>query len=160
MQLPRHILVATDFSEASQGALESAAAFSTPKGARITLVHVFDPTPMVPPAAIPAPRRMEQKIEHELGEKVQAELEAIRTRELADVAEVEVLPLKHPNPAHAICDQAGRTGVDLVIVGTHGRTGLPHLFIGSVAERVVRHAPCPVLAVRHKDAHGGQGRSE
>jgi hypothetical protein len=51
-------------------------------------------------------------------------------------------------PAEAIIDYAGATGTSLIVMGTHGRTGLAHLLIGSVAEQVVRTAPCPVLTVR------------
>lgn len=150
MQLPKKILVATDFSDASKGALDAAASFAGASGGQVTLVHVFDPTPMVPPAAIPAPRRMEESIEHEMSDKIRAELEKVRKDKLADVQDVKVLAIKQPNPAAAICEQAEEDGSDLIVLGTHGRTGLTHLFIGSVAERVVRHAPCPVLAVRQK----------
>jgi len=150
MQLPKKILVATDFSDASQGAVDAAATFAAPGRSQVTLVHVFDPTPMVPPAAIPAPRRMEASIEHEMSDKIRAELEKIRGERLGEVEDVKVVAIKQPNPAAAICEQAEEEGSDLIIVGTHGRTGLTHLFIGSVAERVVRHAPCPVLAVRQK----------
>jgi nucleotide-binding universal stress UspA family protein len=51
-------------------------------------------------------------------------------------------------PAEAIIDYAGATGTSLIVMGTHGRTGLAHLLMGSVAEQVVRTAPCPVLTVR------------
>jgi nucleotide-binding universal stress UspA family protein len=52
------------------------------------------------------------------------------------------------NPVHVITDTAKNDGYDLIVLGTHGRTGLSRALIGSVAERVVRHAPCPVLTVR------------
>jgi nucleotide-binding universal stress UspA family protein len=151
MQLPKHILVATDFSATSREAVEAAAAFAQASKGKVTLVHVFDPAPMVPPAAIPAPRRMEAQIEKEMASKIHAELEAVRAGPLSDVPDVSIAVLKHPNPAHALCERAAEDGADLVIVGTHGRTGLSHLLIGSVAERVVRYAPCPVLAVRPTD---------
>jgi universal stress protein A len=56
------------------------------------------------------------------------------------------------SPAHAIVDAAKLGNYDLIVLGTHGRTGLSHMLIGSVAERVVRHAPCPVLSVRARSA--------
>ena len=51
-----------------------------------------------------------------------------------------------------ILEQAGTSAADLIVMGTHGRTGITHLLIGSVAERVIRHAPCPVFVVREKKA--------
>jgi nucleotide-binding universal stress UspA family protein len=53
------------------------------------------------------------------------------------------------DPADVICRTAERLGSDVIVVGSHGRTGLGRLFLGSVSEHVVRHAPCPVLVVRH-----------
>lgn len=147
MSLPTHILVATDFSEASQPALRAAAAQAAASGSKISLAHVFDPTPMVPPAAIPAPRRMEDSIAKELSQKVEEELTRIRQAVFPEVGDVQVVPLRHANAAFALCEYAENNGVDLIVLGTHGRTGLKHLLIGSVAERVVRHAHCPVLTV-------------
>jgi universal stress protein A len=56
-------------------------------------------------------------------------------------------------PATAICETAEKIGADLIVMGTHGRTGIAHVFLGSVAERTIRHAPCPVLTVRGSE-HG------
>jgi nucleotide-binding universal stress UspA family protein len=61
---------------------------------------------------------------------------------------IETLVVWGGNPPSEICVFAARQGVDLIVMGTHGRTGLAHMLIGSVAERVVRHAPCSVLTVR------------
>jgi universal stress protein A len=147
MTLPTHILVATDFSEASASALTVAAAQAKAAGSKLSLIHVYDPSPMVPPAAIPAPRKMEESIANEMGERVQAELERVRKEHLGDVPDVSIVAQRHANAAYAVCDYAESHGVDLIVLGTHGRTGLSHLLIGSVAERVVRHARCPVLTV-------------
>jgi len=57
-------------------------------------------------------------------------------------------------PGQGICDAARREHADLIVVGSHGRTGLAHVFLGSVAERVVRYAPCPVLVVRSPKSVG------
>lgn len=147
MTLPTHILVATDFSEASSTALSAAAAQAKAAGSKLTLIHVYDPTPMVPPAAIPTPRKMEDSIAHEMAERVQSELERVRREHLSEVDDVELVALRHANAAYAICEHADNHGVELIVLGTHGRTGLSHLLIGSVAERVVRHAHVPVLTV-------------
>jgi nucleotide-binding universal stress UspA family protein len=58
--------------------------------------------------------------------------------------------------ANTVCHVAGELGVDVIVVGSHGRTGLERLFLGSVSEHVVRHAPCPVLVVRTERSHGGR----
>ena len=58
--------------------------------------------------------------------------------------------LRDESPAHAITSYAEKIGADLIIIATHGRTGLKHLLIGSVAERVVRHSAVPVLTLRSK----------
>jgi nucleotide-binding universal stress UspA family protein len=62
-------------------------------------------------------------------------------------------------PAHAIVEHAKEGGFDLIVMGTHGRTGLSHVVMGSVAERVVRKAPCPVLTVHAGDAAGEKSAS-
>jgi len=59
-------------------------------------------------------------------------------------------------PSHTIVEIAKSGGYDLIVIGTHGRTGLQHALIGSVAERVVRHASCPVLSVRPREAAGSK----
>jgi nucleotide-binding universal stress UspA family protein len=86
--------------------------------------------------------------------KLQAEELAHAHDELARTA--AVLPstgvttvIEAGDPADVICRTAERLGSDVIVVGSHGRTGLGRLFLGSVSEHVVRHAPCPVLVVRH-----------
>jgi len=148
MSHPKHILVCTDLSETSKGALHKAAAYGTHFGAKITLIHVYDPSPLVPPAAIPSPERMEEKIATELEDAIRRELRSIRDSIFPGVEGIELAIHRHPSPARAITQHAREEDVDLIIVGTHGRTGIAHMLIGSVAEKVVRHASCDVLAVR------------
>src|SRR5690606_8535908 len=74
-------------------------------------------------------------------------LESVRQTLLVDLPDVELVTLQHPNPAAALTDFAAKQGVDLLVVGTHGRQGVEHVLMGSVAERVVRHAPCSVLCI-------------
>lgn len=149
MTLPAHILVATDLSEASSPALTKSLEFAKTFGAKLSVIHVFDPSPLVPPIAIPAPRSMEASLEKEMADRIGKELENLRATRLAGTDAAVVLE-KHPNPALAICEYASKHGADLIIVGTHGRTGISHVLIGSVAERVVRHAKVPVLTVPSK----------
>jgi universal stress protein A len=139
------IVLATDYSEASQQALRYAAWMAQSTGATLYIVHVsehekypvgehFDEDPA------PNPQELEK-------------LQSI-VPEGADV------PLEHrllygepgsariTQPAQAIIDFADKEHIDLIVVGTHGRSGLSHLLMGSVSESVVRHAKCPVITVR------------
>ncbi len=145
---PRHILAATDLSRASEPALRQAAALAEALGAKVTLLHVFDPTPLVPPVALPPPRALEEKLAEEMRERIAKELHRLRERLLPPDLEVEEAVLRASSPAAAIIEQAEQRGADLIVLGTHGRTGLTHVLVGSVAERVVRHSPVPVLTVR------------
>jgi nucleotide-binding universal stress UspA family protein len=148
MQKPTHIRVATDFSRSARPAVAAARLMGESFGAPITLMHVYDPTPLVPPAVIPNPERMETSIGQELEAAALKELERIRDEQLAGLADVKVEVVQHPSPHRAICDLARDRGANLIIVGTHGRTGIRHVLLGSVAERVVRHAHTSVLTVR------------
>ena len=150
MKLAQHILVATDFSEPSNLAVDAAATLASLAGARATLFHSFDPDPLAPPVGINM-QRIEAEIEREMTEAVRTRLGEIRREQFAAVADVAIAIKAEGNAAHAICDYATKHGVDLIVVGTQGRSGLAHLLIGSVAERVVRHAHCPVLAMRPTD---------
>jgi nucleotide-binding universal stress UspA family protein len=145
----RKILVPTDFSPHAQRALEWAAFLASAHGSEIVLLHV------VPPAsAMWAPDiELEHRIEEQLAElwtrteeKLKAEASAIRER----VKSVAPLVIQG-QPFLEICEVAKGHGVHLIVMGTHGRTGLQHVWLGSVAERVVRHAPCPVMTVRKSD---------
>jgi len=148
MKKPSHVVVATDFSHSSRAAIAAANLIGQSFGARITLVHVYDPTPLMPPAVIPNPVRMDSSIGQELEQAAKKELHRIREEELDASLEVKIAVVQHPSAHRAICDLAREEGADLVIVGTHGRTGIRHVLLGSVAERVVRHCHTSVLTVR------------
>lgn len=145
--LAKKILVATDLSEASNSALRSGATLSTDPATRVVLLHCFDPTPSVPPLGLPNLKRLEEQLANELQTALLERLESIRDQFLP-VDRTDVLVRRHPSPAGGICEVAEAEGCDLVVVGTHGRTGLTHILLGSVAEQVVRRAPCAVLVCR------------
>jgi universal stress protein A len=158
----RSILVAVDFSTSADHALQVAAALARSAGARLVLLHVHEPlvatdpclrdaSPMVifglsalesmPPASEAAPlfdSRLES-LQQELQRRTGLHCEA-RVRAGAAAAQ--------------IVDAAFEEGVDLIVMGTHGRTGLRRWLMGSVAETVVRHARCPVLTLRLPEAEG------
>ncbi len=133
-----------DFSETSRAALEEAADMARRDGSELTLVHVFEPPPVGGEVALAAPR-LAEAMTAETGvllEKWRAEAEKIS----GGTVRARVIP--QGMAAKEICRFAEEGVFDLVVMGTHGRTGLRHLVLGSVAERVAREARCPVLVVR------------
>jgi nucleotide-binding universal stress UspA family protein len=143
---PRTILFATDFSETSQRAFEVACALSRDYEARLVAVHVAALPPVVgfvegvvpPPTAIDREEMIDQL--QQLGQSC-PEVH-MKYRLLEGDAAAEVLRA------------AEESNCDLIVLGTHGRRGLGRLLMGSVAEQVVRKAPCPVLTVRMPVAAG------
>jgi universal stress protein A len=133
----RYVLVPIDFSPTSLSALEYARGLvaATRAPGRIELLTVVDASAVdgVLGHADPA-----------LWEKL---LSQARTR-LAELAGDDPLTVLEGKPADVIVDHAQAVNADLIVMGSQGRTGVQRLMVGSVAERVVRHAPCPVLVVR------------
>jgi nucleotide-binding universal stress UspA family protein len=138
----KHILACVDFSEHSTRALAEVGEYARANGSKVTLVYVSDPQGFIPPQAILGPASQTDEAAH------QAELAKLRDRHLSDVS-VELAVIADHAPARAICDYAENHGVDLIVLGSHGRGGMERWLIGSVAERVVRHAACNVYVVRH-----------
>lgn len=141
----KRILCPTDLSEASVRPLTYAAALARWYKAQLTALHVvptFDPMPVRSPSlegpvqmAYPMPR-----------EEVLAELRLVV--EAAGAGSVEpTLAAEAGEPSRTIVDQAVAIAADLVVMGTHGRSGFERLMLGSIAEKVLRKAPCPVLMV-------------
>jgi universal stress protein A len=141
----RKILCPTDFSEGSRHALRLA--IGEWPDAHLVLIHVWQP-PYVygPDSGIPGSLFIDTKTmaEEELANwKREAEQQGVRS-----VSAV----LATGAPWNEIVELARREpSIDLIVMGTHGRTGLKHVLLGSVAEKVVRHAPCPVLAARSRE---------
>jgi nucleotide-binding universal stress UspA family protein len=145
----RHILVATDFSEGAARARKQAAVLARLWGAELTLVHVYNPTMLVPEGAYPA--ALWSGVDFTAALKAECEKLLAEERRLLEPLSATTVLAAHPSAALGICHEAEERGVDLVVVGTQGRTALSRLLLGSVAERVVRLAPCSVMAVRNKE---------
>jgi universal stress protein A len=147
MQAIRKILVPVDFSESSRVALEYAAGWATPFDAKIDVLHVWQAPAFVPlptlPEAAPADATLVEIVK-KTAEQALDRFVAEAQKRGVSVREAISEP---GSPAHTIVDVAKKGGYDLLVLGTHGHTGLAHALIGSVAERVVRHASCPVLTV-------------
>ena len=136
----RTLVVTTDYSANSTVAIKPAVAIAEKFGARIVLIHVIE-APSTDPSH-PAKEALSGLIE-----MAREQLEEYGVREIG--ARVPWTPEVATGPAYlAITETARRHEADLIVVSTHGRTGVLHLLLGSVAERVVRTATCPVLTVR------------
>jgi len=133
------ILFATDFSPASNVAFEVAAALARDYQARVIALHVIEPVQMGFSEYTAYVGPNEDK-----GEAM-AKLQAIKAPSPRVTLEYRLL---EGDPATVIAETAQETGADLIVMGTQGRTGLTRLVMGSVAEDVLRHAPCPVLTIR------------
>lgn len=150
MILIKNILVATDFSEPSQAALAYARNFARQHAATLHVLHVVDDVANhVMPMNGAIPNVGELQIE--LDRAARTDLDALLTPEDRRDLNARGVLLTSAAPAQSIVSYARDASIDLIIIGTHGRTGLANLFLGSVAQHVVRTAPCPVLTVRHPE---------
>jgi nucleotide-binding universal stress UspA family protein len=146
----KHILVATDFGEASDAALTYGRALARNFNSTLHLVHVVSHMSSAVYGAegyIVSVPELQQEIE----DAARTHLDEL----LVDNDEPPLLSravlITSNAPAFAIVDYAKQEHVNLIVTGTHGRGAVAHLLMGSVAERVVRTAPCPVLTVRHPE---------
>lgn len=143
---PKKILVPVDFSEFSEEALRSAAEIAELRHAKLTIMHVM----VEPQTSVPYEVYIDwQKVKDDM--KADAEKMLSEMTEKAGINGMSERVLVWGEPAHVITDSAQNENFDLIVMATHGRTGLPRLFLGSVAEKVIRHAPCPVLVMRGVD---------
>lgn len=143
----KRIVVTTDFTEASHRAVDVSARLATKISAHVDLVHVYDPIPLGPAVSYPATIWAGDDFAEQMKVEAEGMLQEVAKARMVGT-DVEAVALAAQNTSHGICDHANKTDADLIVVGTHGRTGMAHLMLGSVAERVIRHAPCSVLAVR------------
>ncbi|MFO0828226.1 MAG: universal stress protein [Phycisphaerales bacterium] len=142
----RHVMFATDFSASSKVAMSASmrllSAFTPP--VRLTMLHVSVPPYVVGGIDIPMPLVPDwDKIDREARRELDATAEAARSDRVQVTADIV-----RGQPAPVIIDEARSRHVDIIALGTHGATGLDRLLLGSIAERVLHHAPCPVLTTR------------
>ena len=139
------ILLPSDFSDCSAEAARAARRLAERFGARLLVLHVLDE-----PAALDPMFRGEVPLELLRGRMEQYAregMEAFLAAHLQGVPGVETR-IASGVPFREILREAREAGADLIVIGTHGRTGVEHVIFGSTAEKVVRMAPCPVLTVR------------
>jgi nucleotide-binding universal stress UspA family protein len=141
----RRVLIATDFSETSEGAVKWAVEIAREHEAEVRLLHALR-VPSLSTPLVPIP----PDLDLDLQQKATARLEEIEVK-LRDSGRPVSSEVRQEEPARAIAAGAQEWPADLLVMGTHGSTGLEHLLLGSVAERVIAIAPCPVLAVHPGD---------
>jgi len=138
------ILVPTDFSTHADRALDYAIGLAKVFSARIHLVHAYHlPVQVALPEQVIVPNDFWDQVRDAAAAQMEGSLARVTAAGVA--CDAELLP---DAAAPAVVEAAARGGADLIVMGTRGLTGMKHVVLGSVAERVVRLAPCPVLTLR------------
>ncbi len=141
----KSIVVPVDFSATSRRGLAYAVRLAEQFGGKITIIHVIEPI------AAPEFAAVALLIENDAGRKAaKAKLEELVREMKISSRLIEKTVVRFGSPFTEITAAARSLKADLIVLTTHGYTGLKHVLMGSTAERVVRHAPCPVLTVREK----------
>jgi nucleotide-binding universal stress UspA family protein len=151
MAEPKTILFPTDFSHASDAALQHAEALAVQSGARLLIVHVEEP-----PLAYGG-GELYYGLPEPSSERILKMLEDVKP---SDPKVSFVHRLTMGDPAGEIVRIADEEEAEMIVLGTHGRTGLTRLLMGSVAEAIVRRAPCPVLVYRETSENLSSGRPQ
>ena len=142
------ILVPTDFSEQARAAFEYAVFLASKVGASIELLHVWEaPRYVSPDLMLAVPGWSAVTVEQFSRAQAAKELEGFMGKVEHSGVPVKIL-MEVGDPAATIVRTAKQNDADLIVMGTHGRSGMARLFLGSVAEKVVTHAECPVMTLR------------
>ena len=143
------ILCPVDFSDSSNHALQYAIAFSKAHAASLHLLHVIQPLSYgvgVDGIDVSTSVDVLDTLQESCRDQLKRLGEMVATEEIDATTNIVI-----GTPFIEITRMAREEAMDMIVLGTHGRTGLAHMLIGSVAERVVRKAPCPVLTVKHPE---------
>jgi nucleotide-binding universal stress UspA family protein len=152
----KRILVTTDFSPSSARALEYAAALAAPFDAAVTLLHIAEAGSIGYEHGTPDFPRMESQLRIAAKKQI---AECLKRNVAVEIKVGRGGPFGGKRAYHEIVETARKERADLIVISTHGYSGLDRLIMGSTAERVVRHAPCPVLVVRAREHEGTRARS-
>jgi nucleotide-binding universal stress UspA family protein len=150
MILLKQILVTTDFSEPSEAALAYGRELARTFGAQLTVLHACE---NIAARAYGADGFVfaEPELQRDVETAARKQMDALLSDEDRNVLHAQSVVITANSTAASIVNFARETNTDLIVMGTHGRGAVAHLLMGSVAERVVRTAPCPVLTVRHPE---------
>ena len=149
MILIKNVLVATDFSDPSDAALHYGREFALTFDATLHVLHVVDNVTVH--YGVESYVAMRPELQQEVENSARTQLEALITEEDRATLHVQPVIVTDAAKAAAIVGYASEHHIDLIVMGTHGRGAVSRLLMGSVAERVVRTAPCPVLTVHHPE---------
>ncbi len=141
----KHILAPTDLSPESLSTVSFAAHLAKAQGAKLTVLHVPHSLPVAYTDLAPPVTMVD--IDRAIEKAATAQLERWAARHLRKIPRVTTLVRRGDTDA-VICQVAAQVGASVIVMATHGRKGLGHVVLGSVTERVLRDAPCPVLVVR------------
>lgn len=145
----KRILVPTDYSELSLAAMDYALSFSKMFGAQLFLLHTLDTIPVL---ALHAVDLTTETVIYETEKNAKSDLHEFVLSKVGEIHNlVEVV--RKGVAEHEIVQYAKEENIDLIIMATHGRSGLAHVLMGSVAEKVIQHSPVPVLAVKPEHLH-------
>ncbi len=139
------ILVPIDFSDYSKQALRYATNFAKKFDAKIFLIYVVEP--VIYPSDFSIGQVTFPTNDSDMNDRAKTELENLAKTEIGNMIDVETI-IKTGKPFVEINEIASELDIDIIIIATHGHTGMEHLLFGSTAEKVVRKAPCPVLTLR------------
>jgi nucleotide-binding universal stress UspA family protein len=144
MALYDRIVVAVDFSEHSAQAVQAGIELAGQFAAELHLVHAFEiPVPVLTPYEVALP----DNFVGDARSAARRELDGVE-KQVKDAGVNVTAHLRDGPPDAAIDELAKEIDADLIVIGTRGNTGLKHILLGSVAERTLRHAPCPVLTIK------------
>ena len=143
----KNILVATEFGEASNAALTYGRTLATSFGATLHVLHVTQDLYLMAAAGVEGYVGLAPDVQEEIERSARAQTEALLTADDRHVLRAKAVTIRSEQTAPTIVEYARAHHIDLIVIGTHGRRALARLVMGSVAERVVRTAPCPVLTV-------------
>lgn len=145
---PRQILVPVDFSPSAWRAFELASTLAATYQAQVDVLHVWDLPLLAHPEEIATGSRLPPSFVESVRDHAQLHLEGFKARAKDAGLAIRKAEAVAGSPYPTIVEMAERGSYDLIVVGSHGRTGFSRALLGSVAERVVRHATCPVLVAR------------
>jgi nucleotide-binding universal stress UspA family protein len=139
------ILAPCDFSKESILAVKFAVSLAMEYRTKLYLLHVWEPLPSYLEAEVLNFESIQKKVL----DGIKEDLTKVIPQKIKKLIEiVEILEIGKPI-AHVIVEKAKELEIDIIVIATHGRTGLSHVLLGSVAEHVIRHAPCPVFVIRN-----------
>ena len=150
----KKVLVPTDFSDCSAKAVQYAISFASQFNAKLYVAHVvnaYTEGAVYGEVYFPV-------YEEEFVKSSDKMLHRLKDEEVPNDVTVELIT-RSGNPVVEVCELAKKEDIDLIVISTHGYTGVRHLLLGSVAENLVRHAPCPVLVVRENEHEFIESRS-